>query len=138
MLGALPLLTLRRRPLGSASAVLVIALALNLSVPVASHFGAALAVALFGIARSQRAAVTAVAAVAACALSLVGRVAPFPPSVGSLIGSLSLPRWWWARPWRSGGTSRRWRCGAGSWRSARWPTSAAGSPASCTTSSPIT
>ncbi|WP_280665198.1 MULTISPECIES: sensor histidine kinase [unclassified Kitasatospora] len=88
VLPALPLLAQRRHPLTSLAAVLALGLTVNLSSPVSHHFGAAVVVALFTVARTQRGAVTAVAALACCALSLVGLGQRLPPPVGDLSGYL--------------------------------------------------
>ncbi|WEV28657.1 sensor histidine kinase [Streptomyces sp. 71268] len=87
---AVPLLVRRRAPLLTLAAMLLFGLALNLSVSVPQHFNATTAVALFTVARSQRPAVTAVAAPVTVALTLVTRQNwPLPTLVDTLANAAS-------------------------------------------------
>ncbi|WP_459248786.1 sensor histidine kinase [Streptomyces youssoufiensis] len=87
---AVPLLVRRRAPLLTLAVMLLFGLALNLSVSVPQHFNATTAVALFTVARSQRPAVTAVAAPVTVALTLVTRHTwPLPTLVDTLSNAAS-------------------------------------------------
>jgi signal transduction histidine kinase len=68
---ALPLLGQRRRPVAALTATLALNLALNLTVPVAHHFGCSASVALFTVARTQRPRVITAAALATALVTLV-------------------------------------------------------------------
>ncbi|MFK0258129.1 sensor histidine kinase [Streptomyces sp. NPDC090445] len=62
----------RRHPLGALAAVLALGVLLNLTTPLIPHFGAALAVALYSVARFGSGRVAAAAAAATVPLSLLG------------------------------------------------------------------
>ncbi|WP_309144392.1 histidine kinase [Streptomyces sp. BR123] len=62
----------RRHPLGALAAVLALGVLLNLATPPVPHFGAALAVALYSVARFGSGRVAAAAAAATVPLSLLG------------------------------------------------------------------
>ncbi|MFD9946824.1 sensor histidine kinase [Nonomuraea sp. NPDC059023] len=79
-LAALPLLARRRHPVAALTAILVLDSAATLIVPLPRHFGAVLVVALYSVARARPGRVTAVAAVATVALTLVSQSAGHFPS----------------------------------------------------------
>ncbi|MFE0154265.1 sensor histidine kinase [Nonomuraea sp. NPDC059007] len=79
-LAALPLLARRRHPVAALTAILVLDSAATLIVPLPRHFGAVLVVALYSVARARPGRVTAVAAVATVALTLVSQSAGHLPS----------------------------------------------------------
>ncbi|MFF0739409.1 sensor histidine kinase [Streptomyces sp. NPDC004111] len=104
---ALPLLARRRYPVAALAAVLVLDATATLAVPLPSHFGAVLLVALYSVARACSARVTGVAAVAAVLtvwLTLLGgsggRIPPWqdvalmPLSTLIVVGTaLAVRRW---------------------------------------------
>ncbi|MEV0276781.1 sensor histidine kinase [Streptomyces sp. NPDC050610] len=103
-LGALPLLARRRRPVATLAAVLALDATAALTVPLPSHFGAVLVVAVYQVARDRSGRVTAVAAVATVAVTLLsqsgGRVPPWqevitpPLSTAIVIATgLAVKRW---------------------------------------------
>ncbi|MFI6900616.1 sensor histidine kinase [Nonomuraea sp. NPDC050394] len=79
-LAALPLLARRRHPVAALTAILVLDSAATLIVPLPRHFGAVLVVALYSVARARPGRVTAVAAVATVALTLVSQSVGHVPS----------------------------------------------------------
>ncbi|ACZ88941.1 sensor histidine kinase [Streptosporangium roseum] len=91
-LAALPLLARRRHPVAALAAVLVLDATATLTVPLPSHFGAVLLVALYSVARACRSRVTAVAAVATVSLMLLsqsgGRVPPWQDAVFAPLSTL--------------------------------------------------
>ncbi|TQF08081.1 sensor histidine kinase [Kitasatospora acidiphila] len=70
-LAALPLLAQSRHPVAALTGTLALNLALNLAVPVVYHFGCSTSIALFIVARTRRARVITVAALATAAATLV-------------------------------------------------------------------
>ncbi|HZF91540.1 sensor histidine kinase [Streptomyces sp.] len=85
VVSALPLLARRRAPLLVLAAVLLLGIALNLTVPMAQHFSAAVTVGLYTVVRGHRPAVAAAAALAAVAGPMVGQKSwPRPPLVDVL------------------------------------------------------
>ncbi|MEV4891539.1 sensor histidine kinase [Nonomuraea sp. NPDC055795] len=77
---ALPLLARRRHPVAALTAILVLDSAATVIVPLPRHFGAVLVVALYAVARARPGRVTAVAAVATVALTLVSQSIGHLPS----------------------------------------------------------
>ncbi|MDH6145217.1 signal transduction histidine kinase [Kitasatospora sp. GP30] len=71
VVAALPLLGQRRRPVAALTGTLTLNLLLDLAVPVPHHFGCSASVALFTVARTQRARVITVAALATAGVTLV-------------------------------------------------------------------
>ncbi|MFI6316031.1 sensor histidine kinase [Nonomuraea sp. NPDC050556] len=71
-LTALPLLARRHHPLAALAAVLVLDATATLVVPLPRHFGAVLVVALYSVARACSGRVTALAAAATLAVTLLG------------------------------------------------------------------
>ncbi|MEV7359389.1 histidine kinase [Kitasatospora sp. NPDC091276] len=88
VLAAMPLLTRRRYPLASLTAVLALGLALNLSGPVPQHFNCTLCIALFAVARSRGLVVAVTAALAAAAVPLLGRGHPLPPPLSGVVANV--------------------------------------------------
>lgn len=84
-LAALPLLARRSHPVAALTAVLALDATASLVAPLPSHFGAVLMVALYTVARARPGRVTAAAAVATVALTLLsqsgGRIPPWPEAV---------------------------------------------------------
>ncbi|WP_433257891.1 sensor histidine kinase [Streptosporangium sp. CA-135522] len=91
-LAALPLLARRRHPVAALAAVLVLDSTATLTVPLPSHFGAVLLVALYSVARACPGRVTAFAAVATVSLTLLsqsdGRIPPWQDSVVAPLSTL--------------------------------------------------
>ncbi|MFI6847572.1 sensor histidine kinase [Kitasatospora sp. NPDC050467] len=89
---ALPLLARRRHPVAALAAVLVLDATAALTVPLPSHFGAVLVVALYAVARACPGLVTAVAAVATASVTVLsqsnGRIPPWHVAVGPPVSSL--------------------------------------------------
>ncbi|MFI6536400.1 sensor histidine kinase [Nonomuraea sp. NPDC050547] len=89
-LAALPLLARRRHPVAALTAILVLDSAATLIVPLPRHFGAVLVVALYAVARARPGRVTAVAAVATVALTLVSQsIGRFPSWQDAVIPPLT-------------------------------------------------
>ncbi|MFJ5548789.1 sensor histidine kinase [Streptomyces sp. NPDC093225] len=84
---ALPLLARRRAPLPVLGAVLLAGLVLNLNVPMAQHFNAAVVVALYTVVRSRGPAVAVGAGLASAAVPLVGLTRWPPPLVDVAAGA---------------------------------------------------
>ncbi|MEV4245126.1 sensor histidine kinase [Streptosporangium canum] len=84
-LAALPLLARRRHPVAALAAILILDSTATLAVPLPTHFGAVLLVALYSVARSCPGRVTAVAAAATVSLTLLsqsnGRIPPWQDAV---------------------------------------------------------
>lgn len=84
-LAALPLLARRRHPVAALAAILVLDATATLTVPLPTHFGAVLVVALYSVARACPGRVTAVAAAATVSLTLLsqsnGRIPPWQDAV---------------------------------------------------------
>ncbi|WP_457028768.1 sensor histidine kinase [Kitasatospora sp. P5_F3] len=77
---AVPLLARRSHPVAVLAAVLALDATAALTLPLPSHFGAVLVVALYSVARACPGRVTAVAAVAAAALTVLSQSSdPIPP-----------------------------------------------------------
>ncbi|MFF8642655.1 sensor histidine kinase [Streptomyces sp. NPDC015345] len=72
-LAAMPLLARRRHPVPALAAVLALDVTAALTVPLPRHFGAVLVVALYSVARARPGRVTAVAATATVALTLLSQ-----------------------------------------------------------------
>ncbi|MFD2466312.1 sensor histidine kinase [Amycolatopsis silviterrae] len=72
-LAAIPLLARRTHPVAALAAVLALDVTATLTVPLPSHFGAVLVVALYSVARSRSSWVTAAAAVATVSLTLLSQ-----------------------------------------------------------------
>ncbi|MFD3654643.1 sensor histidine kinase [Streptomyces sp. NPDC058620] len=91
-LTALPLLARRSHPVAALAAVLALDATAALAVPLPSHFGAVLVVALYSVARACPGRVTAVAAVATVSLTLLsqsdGWVPPWQDAVSSPLSTL--------------------------------------------------
>ncbi|MGW1161046.1 sensor histidine kinase [Streptomyces sp. NPDC002513] len=87
VLSALPLLARRRLPVPTLGAVLLFGLVLNLTVPMAQHFNATVAVALYTVVRSRGPAVAVPAALVAVTVPLVGQTPR--PGVVDLCGTAS-------------------------------------------------
>ncbi|MFE3454026.1 sensor histidine kinase [Nonomuraea sp. NPDC059194] len=91
-LAALPLLARRRHPVAALAAVLVLDATATLTVPLPTHFGAVLVVALYSVARACPGWVTAVAAAATVSLTLLsqsnGRIPPWQDAVTSPLTTL--------------------------------------------------
>ncbi|MEU8890000.1 sensor histidine kinase [Streptomyces sp. NPDC048442] len=103
-LAALPLLARRRHPVAALAAVLALDVTAALTVPLPSHFGAVLVVALYSVARACSGLVTAVAAVTTISLTLLsqstGRIPPlrdalYPPLTALIVvgTALAVNRW---------------------------------------------
>ncbi|MFD0345413.1 hypothetical protein ACFQ0M_03590 [Kitasatospora aburaviensis] len=133
-LSALPLLVRRRHPVPALAVVLAVEAAIDLSTPASTHFGAVLMVSLYSVARARPAPVTAAAAAATTVLTTLSQSHLRVPSWQALAGTscstllvagagLAVARW-----------QRRSRPTANCWPTARWPTNAAASHGSCTTS----
>ncbi len=80
VVSALPLLARRRAPVLTLTAVLLLGLALNLSVPVAQHFNMTAVVALYTVVRSRGTAVAASATLVAVVMPLIEQT-PRPRTV---------------------------------------------------------
>ncbi|MEU7003890.1 sensor histidine kinase [Nonomuraea sp. NPDC046570] len=91
-LAAMPLLARRRHPVAALAAVLVLDATAALTVPLPSHFGAVLLVALYSVARACPGRVTALAAVATVSLTLLsqshGRIPPWQDAVFAPLSTL--------------------------------------------------
>ncbi|OEJ23455.1 two-component sensor histidine kinase [Streptomyces agglomeratus] len=91
-LAAMPLLARRRQPVAALAAVLALDATAALAIPLPSHFGAVLVVALYSVARACPGRVTAVAAVATVSLTLLsqsnGRIPPWQAAVASPLSTL--------------------------------------------------
>lgn len=91
-LAAVPLLARRTHPVTVLAAVLALDVAATLVVPLPSHFGAVLIVALYSVARARTGWVTAAAAVATVSLTLLsqsdGRIPPWRDVVTPLLTAL--------------------------------------------------
>ncbi|MGP3632694.1 sensor histidine kinase, partial [Streptomyces sp. 24-1644] len=91
-LTALPLLARRSHPVAALAAVLALDATAALAVPLPSHFGAVLVVALYSVARACPGRVTAVAAVATVSLTLLsqsdGWIPPWQDAVSSPLSTL--------------------------------------------------
>ncbi|WP_406253445.1 sensor histidine kinase [Streptomyces atratus] len=103
-LAAMPLLARRRHPVAALAAALALDATAALTVPLPSHFGAVLVVALYSVARACSGRVTAVAAVATVSLTLLsqssGRIPPWqevitPPFTALIVvaTALAINRW---------------------------------------------
>ncbi|MFD8148709.1 sensor histidine kinase [Streptomyces sp. NPDC059708] len=104
VLAALALLFRRRHPVPVLGAVLALGVVVNVATPAPPHFGLALTVALFTVARRCRPAVVAAAALAAVPLAAVGLAGSLLPSgmnvltnavAGALVvgGAVAANRW---------------------------------------------
>ncbi|MET9660048.1 sensor histidine kinase [Streptomyces sp. NPDC006510] len=84
-LAAVPLLARRSHPVAALAAVLALDATATLTVPLPSHFGAVLVVALYTVARACPGRVTAVATVATMSLTLLsqsnGRIPPWQEAI---------------------------------------------------------
>ncbi|QNE73484.1 sensor histidine kinase [Streptomyces finlayi] len=91
-LAALPLLARRSHPVAALAAVLALDATAALLVPLPSHFGAVLAVALYSVARTSSGRVTAVAAFATVTVTLLsqsgGRIPSWQDPVAALLNTL--------------------------------------------------
>ncbi|MFF1645548.1 sensor histidine kinase [Streptomyces sp. NPDC058240] len=91
-LAAMPLLARRSHPVAALAAVLALDATAALTVPLPSHFGAVLVVALYTVARACSGRVTAVAAVATMSLTLLsqsnGRIPPWQEAVTPPLSTL--------------------------------------------------
>ncbi|MGP8298940.1 sensor histidine kinase [Streptomyces inhibens] len=91
-LAAVPLLARRSHPVAALAAVLALDATAALTVPLPSHFGAVLVVALYSVARACPGRVTAVAAAATVALTLLsqsnGRIPPWRDAITSPLTTL--------------------------------------------------
>ncbi|MFE0376331.1 sensor histidine kinase [Streptomyces inhibens] len=91
-LAAMPLLARRSHPVAALAAVLALDATAALTVPLPSHFGAVLVVALYSVARACTGRVTAVAAIATVALTLLsqsnGRIPPWRDAITSPLTTL--------------------------------------------------
>ncbi|MFG2985903.1 sensor histidine kinase [Streptomyces sp. NPDC048258] len=91
-LAAMPLLARRRHPVAALAAVLALDATTALTVPLPSHFGAVLIVALYSVARACPGRVTAVAAAATVSLTLLsqsnGRIPPWQDAVASPLSTV--------------------------------------------------
>ncbi|MFF8954170.1 sensor histidine kinase [Streptomyces sp. NPDC014894] len=91
-LTAVPLLARRRHPAAALTAVLALDATAALTVPLPSHFGAVLVVALYSVARTCSGRVTAVAAVATVAVTLLsqgyGGIPPWQEAVSAPLSTL--------------------------------------------------
>lgn len=91
-LAAVPLLARRTHPVTVLAAVLALDVTATLVVPLPSHFGAVLIVALYSVARARTGWVTAAAAVATVSLTLLsqsdGRIPPWRDVVTPLLTAL--------------------------------------------------
>ncbi|HET6858241.1 MAG TPA: sensor histidine kinase [Streptomyces sp.] len=91
-LAAVPLLARRSHPVAALAAVLALDATAALTVPLPSHFGAVLVVALYSVAAACPGRVTAVAAAATVALTLLsqsnGRIPPWQEVVGPPMSTL--------------------------------------------------
>ncbi|KQV18327.1 MULTISPECIES: sensor histidine kinase [unclassified Kitasatospora] len=103
-LAAVPLLARRSHPVAVLAAVLALDATAALALPLPSHFGAVLVVALYSVARACPGRVTAVAAVATAALTVLSqssdRIPPWREAVGPplsvliVVGAaLAVTRW---------------------------------------------
>ncbi|MGW7411138.1 sensor histidine kinase [Streptomyces sp. NPDC054863] len=105
-LAAVPLLARRRHPVAVLAAVLVLDVTAALTVPLPSHFGAVLMVALYSVTRACSGRVTAVATAATMTLTLLsqsqvqGRIPPwqeavYPPLTALIVvgAALAVNRW---------------------------------------------
>ncbi|MEU9133537.1 sensor histidine kinase [Kitasatospora sp. NPDC048540] len=79
-LAAVPLLARRSHPVAALAAVVALDAAATLTVPLPTHFGAVLVVALYAVARARPGGVTAVAAAATAAVTLASQCAGRTPS----------------------------------------------------------
>lgn len=91
-LAAVPLLARRSHPVVALAAVLALDATAALTVPLPTHFGAVLVVALYSVARACPGRVTAVAAVATVSLTLLsqanGRIPPWQDAIASPLTTL--------------------------------------------------
>ncbi|MFD7622877.1 sensor histidine kinase [Streptomyces sp. NPDC059802] len=91
-LAAMPLLARRSHPVAALAAVLALDATAALTVPLPSHFGAVLVVALYTVARACSGRVTAVAAVVTMSLTLLsqsnGRIPPWQEAVTPPLSTL--------------------------------------------------
>ncbi|MFD8087843.1 sensor histidine kinase [Kitasatospora sp. NPDC059722] len=103
-LSALPLLARRSRPVATLAGVLVLQSAADLSAPASPHFGAALVVALYSVARARTALETAAASVVTSVLTVLSQshlrmpawqaVVSAPVSALLVVGAgLAVARW---------------------------------------------
>ncbi|MCX5205309.1 sensor histidine kinase [Streptomyces sp. NBC_00237] len=90
--GALPLLARRRHPVAAFAAVLALDATAAVTVPLPHHFGAVLVVALYSVARARPGRVTALAALATVAVTLLsqsgGRLPPWQHAVSPPLTTL--------------------------------------------------
>ncbi|WP_280725972.1 sensor histidine kinase [Kitasatospora sp. MAA4] len=89
VLSALPLLVRRSHPVSVLAGVLVLGTALNLLAWPPTHFGAALAVALYSVARACGPPVTAPAGIVTAAVTLLSQTHGGLPSRGDVIGDVA-------------------------------------------------
>ncbi|MFI7103465.1 sensor histidine kinase [Streptomyces sp. NPDC050161] len=91
-LAAMPLLARRRHPVATLAAALVLDATAALAVPLPSHFGAVLVVAVYSVARACPGRVTAVASFATVALTLLSqcgnRIPPWQEATGPPLSAL--------------------------------------------------
>ncbi|CAM5669232.1 hypothetical protein SAVIM338S_06982 [Streptomyces avidinii] len=91
-LAAVPLLARRSHPVTAFAAVLLLDVAAAVTVPLPSHFGAVVVIALYSVARARPGRVTAAAAVGTVTLMLlsqnIGRVPPWQEAVGPPLSTL--------------------------------------------------
>ncbi|WP_433543983.1 histidine kinase (plasmid) [Streptomyces sp. CA-294286] len=91
-LAAVPLLARRRHPVPALAAVLALDVTAAVVIPLPSHFGAVLVVALYAVARACTGRVTAVAAVGTASLMLLsqhyGRIPPWQQAVSPFLTTL--------------------------------------------------
>jgi len=86
---ALPLLVRRRAPVPVLTAVLLLGLVLNLSVPTPQHYNTTLVVALYTVVRSRSLAVSAAASLAAFVLPLVAQTSWPLPAIADVVATAS-------------------------------------------------
>ncbi|REK86280.1 sensor histidine kinase [Streptomyces inhibens] len=91
-LAAMPLLARRSHPVAALAAALALDAAATLTVPLPSHFGAVLVVAVYSVARACPGRVTAVAAAATVSLTLLsqssGRIPPWQEAITPPLSTL--------------------------------------------------
>ncbi|MFZ3467749.1 sensor histidine kinase [Streptomyces sp. 4.24] len=91
-LAALPLLARRSHPVAAFAAVLALDVTAAVAVPLPSHFGAVLVVALYSVARARPGRVTAAASVATALLMVlsqsIGRTPPWQETVSPALSTL--------------------------------------------------
>ncbi|MFE3182453.1 sensor histidine kinase [Streptomyces violascens] len=91
-LAAVPLLARRTHPVATLAAALVLDAAASLTLPLSTHFGAVLMVALYSVARVRSGWVAAGAVLVTAATSLLsqsgGRVPPWPEAISAVLSPL--------------------------------------------------